>query len=365
MKKVMILVWKDGIGGAERSLYEILSKFLMYNIKYEITVVYLSGVPIFFAKKIEQMGYSVKYLNWKNGYSIIGRLKLIMLINKIKPQIIHEHITPPLTGIFIKLLFRSKIIRSEHGEAIRHSVGGNIFLRFIHTFEYVFYDLFIANSYTTKEALIKAYYIPKEKIKVIYLGIDFDYYKKCKNVNKGNITCNIGYLGRIFDKHKGVFYLPYVAKKLKNKGYYKVNFIVGGDGPDFQKLKFLCHKLQVEHLFNFVGWVYDACDFFNKIDILVIPSRFESFSMTALEALAAGVKVVGFSIPAIEECFSEYTFVKLVPFGDVENLAESIISFISTSSNDYEKESLFQKLCEKFSIFNTVKMTHKIYESII
>ena len=57
--------------------------------------------------------------------------------------------------------------------------------------------------------------------------------------------------------------------------------------------------------------------------LVVIPSRFESFGLIAAEALARGIPVVGFALPALEEIVTPECGI-LVPCFDTERLSDAL-----------------------------------------
>jgi len=60
-------------------------------------------------------------------------------------------------------------------------------------------------------------------------------------------------------------------------------------------------------------------------DLLAYPSYRDSFSMTILEALALGLKVVAYDIPAVKYFYKPSNMVYVVKKGDVETFAKNII----------------------------------------
>ncbi|TDC41816.1 glycosyltransferase family 4 protein [Micromonospora sp. KC213] len=86
----------------------------------------------------------------------------------------------------------------------------------------------------------------------------------------------VGYLGRL-EREKGVDLLPELASCLPD-----VDFRVAGAGS---------LPIAARPNLELVGRV-DAADFFQRVDCLVVPSRVESFGLSALEALSLGVPVV-------------------------------------------------------------------------
>lgn len=100
----------------------------------------------------------------------------------------------------------------------------------------------------------------------------------------------IGALGRLHEI-KGFDVLLRAAAGLRDQG---VDFRVklAGDGPELASLKQLAADLGLEDRVEFVGWVVDPSAFLNTIDLFVVPSRYESFGLVVIEAMAAGVPVI-------------------------------------------------------------------------
>jgi glycosyltransferase involved in cell wall biosynthesis len=59
--------------------------------------------------------------------------------------------------------------------------------------------------------------------------------------------------------------------------------------------------------------------------VLIYPSYRDSFSLTVLEALALGLGIVAYDIPAIRYMYSRSNMVYVVKKGDIVSLAEGVI----------------------------------------
>jgi glycosyltransferase involved in cell wall biosynthesis len=92
------------------------------------------------------------------------------------------------------------------------------------------------------------------------------------------------YLGRVEDQAKGVFWLPRILREAPDG----VTLTVAGDGPDLARLKQRCADLGSR--IRFTGAV--APDAVGALladhDALIMPSRFEGFPVTLVEAMTAG-----------------------------------------------------------------------------
>ncbi len=71
--------------------------------------------------------------------------------------------------------------------------------------------------------------------------------------------------------------------------------------------------------------------------VLVYPSYRDTFSMTVLEALALGVSVVAYNIPAIRFLYRRLDPVDLVEPGDVDNMASGVIRYLEMDDETYDR----------------------------
>lgn len=330
MKKIRVasLVWKDAYGGAERSLADLAAA--IDQNRFDIQFFFLSGQEGVFSSQIHELGFKVQYLNWSSGFSVKGRLRLISELHNFDPMIIHDHTPPLLLRPMIKFSMNCPIITTEHGKAIGHGAkGGSLMRRCFETIDLFFCDRVLANSYESKDAVHKVYNYPISKIAVLYLGINL---KKFKFKATAPFTLGkrrIGYAGRIYNIQKGVDFIPHIARELLARGMRDIEFVVIGDGPDRKEVESLCQDLGVYHLFHFLGFCPDIESILPSLDVLLIPSRYEPFGLTALEALAVGVPVVGFDVRGLNEAVGDCQNAVLVQPGDLHAMIEAVEYFLN------------------------------------
>jgi len=104
----------------------------------------------------------------------------------------------------------------------------------------------------------------------------------------------IGALGRL-DEIKGFDVLLRAAAGLRDQGV-DFRLRLAGDGPEMGALKALSQGLGLDGRVEFVGWVRNPGNFLRTIDLFVMPSRYESFGLVTIEAMAAGVPVIASDI---------------------------------------------------------------------
>ena len=90
-----------------------------------------------------------------------------------------------------------------------------------------------------------------------------------------------------------------------------------------------------------------------RFSTLAYPSYRDSFSMTVLESLAMGLKVVAYDIPALRYIYNECRNVTLVPTGDFKQLALNIIENLK---KPFERDDTTTKFLNLYSSWEKVAL---------
>ena len=213
-------------------------------------------------------------------------------------------------------------------------------------------DTILVNSQFVKKTLIFMN-IPKEKIKVIYIGLEDKYFKnlkkkKFKKTNKRKIK--FLFAGGI-NQRKGIDELKIATKKLSNKN---INFelsLVGGLTKEFKNKYhdlFLNQKVKYKGILNYKQLLNEMY----KSDVFVFPSRAEGSARVIFEAMAAGCAII--TTPNTGSIVKNNVNGFLINSGNSNQLYNSMKKFISKPSlvNNFGKVN--QKLIR-------VKYNPKIY----
>jgi 1,4-alpha-glucan branching enzyme len=207
-----------------------------------------------------------------------------------------------------------------------HFIGSQFWKRIFIPFEGRTYRLastIISVSDATRRALIKDYGIPEDKIVTVYNAVDTERFHPTGTPKEPG---TIVYVGRI-DQRKGIEFLirsmPLVRAEVP-----EALLIVGGTGSLLERMKALVGRLGLEKSVSFLGFVPDGelNALYNRAQCVVVPSIFEGFGITVIEALAAGTRVVGSDTDGIREILSSGDYGSLAPYGDRRALAAAIVS---------------------------------------
>ena len=99
--------------------------------------------------------------------------------------------------------------------------------------------------------------------------------------------------------------------------------VIAGDtaDPGFSELEGLRDTLRLGNSVRFVGFVEDVPEFLRSLDVFVLSSRDEGFSLTTVQAMASGVPVVATRCGGPEEILQDGVSGLLVPSNDPTALA--------------------------------------------
>jgi glycosyltransferase involved in cell wall biosynthesis len=167
--------------------------------------------------------------------------------------------------------------------------------------------------------------VVREKIRVIYSGVDPELFEKI--APPGGAAVVIGTVA-VLEERKGHRFLLEAAAELKRMGH-SLKYRIAGDGSERESLGDLARTLSVEEDVEFLGFVSDVPAFLSSIDVFVLPSLFEGLGVAALEAMAAAKPVVATSVGGLRELVADRTTGLLVPPADSPALARAIAELVS------------------------------------
>jgi len=97
------------------------------------------------------------------------------------------------------------------------------------------------------------------------------------------------FAGRL-SREKGIFELPEIFRKTKER-ILNLHMIIAGTGPNEKELRFAFPEAE------FKGWIdHDQLpELYVSADLLILPSRFDTFSCVVLEAMSCGLPVIAYN----------------------------------------------------------------------
>ncbi len=258
-------------------------------------------------------------------------IHLKKIIRKEKPDILHAHyassygLVGALTGFhpFIVSVWGTDILSFPMNSALHNKII---------KFNLLKADKILATgNYLARET---SRYTNK-KITVTPFGVDTENFYPRDIKNKfNNSSTVIGTIKRL-EKFYGINYLLEAFKILKEKyPGYNLKLIITGDGNEKEALKSRAKKLRIADDVLFTGYVSPAgtAEYYNMMDIVVIPSLRESFGVAAIEAGACARAAVVTNVGGLPEIVINNETGLIVPPADTNSLAGAIEILINNIS---------------------------------
>ncbi|MBB6449061.1 N-acetyl-alpha-D-glucosaminyl L-malate synthase BshA [Geomicrobium halophilum] len=113
---------------------------------------------------------------------------------------------------------------------------------------------------------------------------------------------------------------------------YKSKLLLIGDGPQRHSLEKLVYEQGLQEEVLFLGNQSQIYELIGLADVMLLLSEKESFGLTALEAMAVGVPVVGTNIGGIPEVIRDQETGVISPVYDYEAAAQAALSILRDGS---------------------------------
>lgn len=210
-------------------------------------------------------------------------------------------------------------------------------------------DHITVSSGREKADLIRDYGARPEKISVVPCGVDVQMFRPLDAAASKRLLGLPGkkiilFVGRI-DPIKGIDTLlkamVMVKRNMGRTGDFEL-LIVGGDKDsadnskdnEIGRLKHMAAELHLEDTVRFLGAQRQdrLPHYYSAAEACILPSRYESFGMVALEAMACATPVIASEVGGLASLIQNERCGFLVPEGDERALAEKICLLLSNAS---------------------------------
>ena len=363
MKNILFVHSSSELYGSDKSLLYVLKN--LDKTKYKLFVLLPCQGPL--VEKIKKISdveiiiYDIAVLRRKN-LSVKGGVSYIKkYINSVKyiKSIIKEK-KIDLIDTNTAVVFPGAIAAKKSGvKNVWHirEIIKNPFENFIISLVMNHYaDVIIANSKSTGNALK----VKKSKVRIVYNAVIES--NDCR-VHESN-GLNVGMAGRI-NRWKGQK-LFIDAAKMVIKRIPNANFFIAGDayiGEEYLKsdLERYIIDNKIEHNVKMLGQVDDMDNFYNNLDVFVLPSiQPEPFGLVVIEAMEHGIPVVATNHGGPTEIIDDKENGFLVDYTCCDEMADCICELLL---NDEMRTVIGNKgKIKKRSLFSINRMIFNIDE---
>jgi len=140
--------------------------------------------------------------------------------------------------------------------------------------------------------------------------------------------------------------------------------VLVGDGPDRPLAEREAEALGIASRVRFLGKVEDVAQALRWADLYLLPTDVESFGLSALEALATGVPVVGASGGGLPEVVEHGVSGFLAPVGDVEAMAGGAIALLEDPARWKTASAAARARAAAFATERVVPRYEELYAAV-
>jgi glycosyltransferase involved in cell wall biosynthesis len=308
-------------GGGEVWFYETAQEF----VKRGFTVIFVANRSSILKNKLEAA--DIKIIP-------VRRSPLSQLLTCFNYKSSHTNKSPGImlvnSGIDLMHALLLRIISGPYMIIFRRGLDKSLKNTFFNRFLYQKVNTFIANSGSTAETLKKSFpWLNDKNLKIIYnpisikTGQEIDANKVKQKHQIENTTPIIGIIGRL-TRQKGHTIL-FDAMKQVLSIIPSALLLVVGEGELEEDLKKYAKKSGIEKNCIFTGYQNETEPYYLSSDIVAIPSLFEGFCFTAIEAQFFQKPVIASDTSSMPEVILDKKTGYLFKNGDSNELAQKII----------------------------------------
>ena len=281
--------------------------------------IYTLGSGSLAARKMQSLVFRLPYLFY---YKIILRLihkptvdfiRDYVRVNEIDIVYLNNQIERDL--VFVVALSNLKVKVISHLRSTRGRGLTDNMLKFLN----YRVAIFIANSKNTHQYW-QNMGISSGKLMLVYNFIEG---KKLNTVSR-KVSEPLLVLGTLanFSEAKGHnFLIESLAPLIEQSKNFRLK--LAGTGVLKSSIEKKVDDLDLNNFISFLGYV-DNESFFNSIDLLIIPSKLESFGKVALEAMSYGIPVISTDCGGLTEIIENEKNGLVIKFGDSAALVRAI-----------------------------------------
>ncbi len=288
-----------GLAGAE-----IMCENLIYELVklgHNVTVVSMYDYHSAITQRLEKAGVDIRYLDKKLGFDFSMYNKMRRLLKEIETDVVHTHLysaqyaipAATLAGVKHRVHTVHNIAEKENGRLAR--MLNKFFFKHCHLVP-------AALSELIRDSIVKEYNIDKDKIPVIYNGIDLS---KCQPKTDYAVDGDfkILHIGR-FSEQKNHLGLVKAFNDFNGK-YPDSELWLIGDGEKKPEIEKYVKDNNLTSKVKFLGLQSDVYSFLHDADIFTLPSNYEGIPMTLIEAMGTGLPIVATAVGGVPDMLNK------------------------------------------------------------
>lgn len=308
--KVLFLAEELRVGGAETYFYRLEA-----GIDREVIDFDTMAVP---SNAVNRLTHPERFSAY--AFSPVDRIRAITrLLQKNEYDVVHANSLQLCVCAFFALQrarSKAKLVYTRHNKTALESISESLYFKAINRMS----NTVVAICETEKNRLINGG-IDEGKICLINNAVDVTHFPFKQRFDARTILKpRIGILARISPEKRHDLFLDIATAFHEIRP--QAEFVIAGDGPDFEKIARAIDKRNLDAYVHMEGKVV-ASDFLPTIDVLLLVSDREVMPMSILEGMASGCGIVARNVGGIKDVVKTDTGV-LVEGSNPHAYAEAI-----------------------------------------
>jgi len=367
MNAITFLITGLAYGGAEIQLVELATRLKARG--WDVRIVSMLQ-PLAFVDDLESLGITVASLDMRRGIpNPLAIIKLIALLKRWKPDILHSHMVHAnLLARISRLLHRVPVQVST-----AHSINeGGHWRRIAYRITDPLCDLTTQVSNAGAEQYIKIKAVAKSKIRTVPNGVDVERFYR-HNESREVLREHLGLQGSFtwlavgrFEEAKDYPNLLKAFASIVN-AQPDCTLLLVGHGPLRPRLESLIDGLKISEKVRFLGIRRDIPDLMSAVDAYVMSSAWEGMPIVLLEASAVGLPTVATDVGGNREVIINGQNGFLVQPGDSHELANAMLRLMSLAESERccMGDRARVHVLENYSLDHIVGVWEDLYEELL
>jgi glycosyltransferase involved in cell wall biosynthesis len=369
-KKIAFLIFSDGWGGLELNVLRL--RRWMTQRGWDITMIVREGTPLEAALEAESANRIILPKH-KKIFDILGARRLAGLLKDKNLNLLFAFDNADLDLVFLTKTLFHKQLKLVYQQQMQIGINKRDLL---HTLRYRALNRWITPLKGLQREIGLRTRYPLERTRVIPLNAEVEAYTTRKYSKEAaraawqipTQRATLGIMGRL-DAKKGQLFAAQGLARLLQKGHDVQLLIVGrmtlNDPTAADYLKriqdFVAQNKLEERVF-LRGHTDETLSFYNAIDLFVMASQGETFGMVTVEAMLAGVPVLGTNSSGTPELLEQGSLGTLFEY-------ENLDDFVGKAGAMLEDPAAFEQVAKQAQERAKIKYSHtaqcQAFEAVI
>jgi glycosyltransferase involved in cell wall biosynthesis len=371
--KILHLIKATRLSGAERHLLILLPALRALHIDAHLVLLVEADKPMDnIVQECASLGIPCQRITIKRGLDLRVIADMVRVFRAEKPDMVHTHlIHADVLGLISATIARIPcVITTRHNDDdFRH----RRVIRWLSAWQWSQVQGGIAISQHIAQFARKIEKAPADKIHMIHYGLPHQRPDPSTiEANRHTLRAELGLspdallvgVASRLTAQKGISFALEALPALMRE-FADLHVVIAGDGELRAGLRARTMALGIDKRVHFLGWRNDMPQVLQALDVFLMPSLWEGFGLTLLEAMSARLPIVASHVSAIPEIVVHGETGYLVAPEDSEAIAYALRLLLQDKSlRQYMGFNGEDRLESQFNVSKMSEKTLSLYRRV-